>query len=124
MTRSVPEWRGKTGDTPVPMRVQLRVLERQGGRCAITGHKFRPGDAKELDHRIAIANGGENRESNLQWILASAHKSKTACDMAQKSKDRRVRAKHEGLHRPKTTLPGSRGSKWKRKIGGEVVRRE
>lgn len=124
MSRSVPEWIGKTDDSAVPQRVQLRIFERQDGKCALTGHKFRPGDKRELDHKIALVNGGENRESNLQWVLASAHAQKTRQDVAQKSKDRRVRAKHLGIHKPKSTLPGSKGSRFKRKIDGTVVERD
>ena len=49
--RAVKEWIGKSPDDwPPPPRVQLRILERQKGKCAITGHKFATGDKKQLDH--------------------------------------------------------------------------
>ena len=124
MTRSTPEWIGATPDTPAPKRVRLRVFEAHGGKCHLTGRKIRPGDDWDLDHCLALVNGGENRESNLAPALRSAHRKKTAQDVAQKAKDARVRAKHLGLHKPKQTLPGSKGSKWKRKIDGTVVRRD
>ena len=124
MTRSVPEWIGKTDDAAIPKRVRLRVLDAHDGICALTGRKIRPGDEWDLDHRVALANGGEHRESNLQPVLRAAHRKKTAADVAQKAKDRRVRAKHLGLHKPKTTIPGSKGSKFKRKVGGKTVLRD
>ena len=124
MTRSVDEWIGATPDTPAPPRVRLRVFERCGGRCHISGRKIMPGDKWELDHVKALVNGGENRESNLAPALSTEHKAKTAADVAQKSKDRRVRSKHIGIHRPKSIMPGSRASKWKKKLNGEVVRRD
>lgn len=122
--RSVKEWVGKTPDTPAPPRVRLRVFEAHNGICALTGRKIMPGDTWELDHKQALANGGENRESNLQPVLKEAHKKKTALDVAQKSKDRRVRSKHLSIHKSKSPLPGGRDDKFKRKINGSVVLRE
>lgn len=52
MTRSVPEWVGKTDDTKVPPRVRLRCFEREGGICHLSGIKIRAGDSWELDHKI------------------------------------------------------------------------
>lgn len=94
--RTTDEWIGATPDTPVPLRVRVRVFERQEGRCAETGRKIMPGEKWECDHIIAIINGGQNRESNLRVILAEKHKEKTAEDVKLKSKIARVRAKHLG----------------------------
>ena len=121
--RSVPEWIGKTPDTAIPPRVRLRVFERFSGVCQITGRKIGPADKWDVDHVIALANGGEHREGNMQPVLRAPHRAKTAEDVAQKKKDDRVRKKHLGIHKPKSTLPGSRGSKWKRKVNGQVVPR-
>lgn len=122
--RRVDEWIGASADSPVPSRVRLRVFERAGGICHISGRKIGPGDKWEIDHVIALVNGGENRESNLAPALTEAHRAKTREDVAQKAKDRRVRSKHLGIHKPRQTLPGSRGGKWKRKIDGTVVPRD
>ena len=124
MTREVDEWVGKTDDSDIPKRVQLRVFERCGGVCHISGRKIRAGDKWETDHVIALVNGGENRESNLAPALKDEHRKKTSADVAQKSKDRRVRAKHFGLHKPRSIVPGSKESKWKKKLNGEVVLRD
>lgn len=122
--RTVDEWIGKTPDTPIPPRVKLRILDRQGHRCAITGIPFGPKFQPEFDHEIALANGGENRESNLRAIIAQEHKKKTAQDVKAKSKSARIRKKRLGLHQPRQKIPGSRGTPFKRKIGGETVRRD
>lgn len=84
MPRSTPEWHGKTDDTPVPERVRQRVAERAGYRCQACGMRVRFGG--EIDHIIALKNGGENRERNLQFLCATHHKLKTARDVAEKSK--------------------------------------
>jgi molybdopterin-biosynthesis enzyme MoeA-like protein len=69
-------------------------------------------------------NGGEHRESNLAPILDSAHKTKTAADVAQKAMDARVRQKHLGIKTAKSVIPGSKASRFKKKIDGSMVRRE
>lgn len=105
MPREVPEWIGKTPDTPIPPRVRLRVFEAYGGRCHWSGQKIKPGDQWDVDHVVALINGGENRESNLAPILrGKPHKEKTAADVAVKSKVARMKAKHLG------TWPKSRAA--------------
>ncbi|MGP9790655.1 HNH endonuclease [Roseinatronobacter sp. NSM] len=103
--RKVDEWIGKSDDTPIPARVKLRVFEDHGGRCAESGRKIGPGDKWECDHKIAIINGGENRESNLQPVLAEPHKAKTKQDVKRKAKIARVRKSHLGIQQTKKKIP-------------------
>lgn len=120
--RTVPEWVGATPDAPIPARVRLRVFERHEGRCHISGRKITPADQWDCDHIIALCNGGEHRERNLAPALRDKHRAKTADDVAEKSRSAKIRAKHLGV-RTSRPMPGSRASKWKRKITGEVVLR-
>lgn len=120
--RSVKEWIGKTPDSAIPPRVKLRVFEAHGGICYLSGRKIRPGDEWDCDHIQALCNGGENRESNLAPALRTAHREKTAGDVKQRAKDDRVRKKHLGIYKPKSRLPGSKGSGWRKKMDGTVVR--
>lgn len=122
--RSVPEWIGSSPDAKIPPRVRARVFLAHQGRCHISGRQIMPGDAWDCDHVVALINGGEHRESNLAPALRDAHRAKTAEDVADKSKVARIRAKHLGLHKPKSRLPGSKSSPFKAKIGGGWVRRE
>ena len=105
MSRKVKEWQGKTDDTAAPPRVRLRVFEAHSGICYLTGRKITPADQWDLDHVIALVNGGENRESNLAPALRAAHREKTAEDVAMKAKDRRVRSKHIGAAPKKRKMP-------------------
>ena len=123
MARAVPEWIGKTPDTKIPERVRVRIFEKYEGRCYLTGVKI-AGKTWEAEHILALSLGGENRESNLAPVLAKAHKVKTRDDMAKKKKNERVRKKHILTGAKRSTLPGSKGSKWKRKVDGTVVRRD
>lgn len=122
--RKVPEWIGKTPDTPTPPRVRLRVFEAHGGKCYLSGRKITPADNWELEHMLALALGGENRETNLAPALKDAHRKKTTEDRKIQAKNERVRRKHIGSDRKKSKFPTSRGGKFKQKIGGEIERRE
>lgn len=123
--RSVPEWLGKTDDAMPPPRVRLRVFEAHGGVCAISGRKIMAGEAWDLDHRVPLSLGGENREANLQPVLKEPHREKTRADVAAKAKAQRIAKKRLGIEpKGKQRLPGGRGSKWKRRIDGTVIRRE
>ena len=94
MSRAVEEWIGKTDDAKVPPRVRLRIFDREGGRCWISGRKIRPGDLWDLDHKIALINGGQHRESNLFPALRDKHREKTREDVAVKAKTAAIRRKH------------------------------
>lgn len=121
--RTVIEWIGATVDTPVPPRVRLRVFNRDDGRCQCgCNRKIRPGESWQTDHRPALINGGENRESKLITLLTEHHKKQTAVDVAEKSKIARIRARHLGIKKP-GTFPCSKNSPWRKKINGQVERR-
>lgn len=108
--RTIPEWIASSPDAAIPKRVKLRILLRAGGKCHRSGHKFRPGDAIEYDHIIALCNGGEHRESNIAPILGGkVHQAKTAEDVKQRAKVDRVRAKHLGIYPPSKSRLRSRG---------------
>lgn len=119
--RSVPEWIGATPDSKPPSSVRLRIFERHGGRCYLSKRKIMPGDAWDLDHVIALCNGGENRETNLAPILRDKHREKTALDVQEKSKTDRMRLKHLGI-RKRTGL--SKHPTLKRGLDGKVHRRD
>lgn len=121
--RSVPEWIGKTDDTRPPPRVRLRVFNQHDGRCYLTGKKIMPGDKWELEHVIALANGGENRESNLAPALVAPHKVKTRADRREQTRIATIRKHHIGIRKP-SRFPAARTSRWKKKIDGTVVLRE
>lgn len=115
MSRNVDEWQGATDSTPVPPRVRIRVFERDGGVCQC-GCKIviRPGMKWQTDHKVALINGGKNRESNLTTLLTDHHKVKTARDLSIKSKTSAMRAKHLGIKKRRTIR------KW-RKFNGQIV---
>jgi len=101
MARAVKEWIGKTPDSKVPPRVRLRIWEREHGICWLSGRKILTGEPWDLDHKIALVNGGEHRESNLFPALRDKHKAKTRVDVAEKAEVAAKAKKHIGADRPK-----------------------
>lgn len=106
MSRETPEWIGKTDDSTIPPRVRLRVFERHGGICHLSGRKIAPGEPWDCDHVIALINGGEHRESNFAPALRDKHREKTAADVAEKSRTNRKRMKNLGIGPARKKLQG------------------
>ena len=121
--RTVEEWVGRNDDSPVPPRVRLRRFDAFGGIDYISGIKIVPGMKWELDHIIALANGGQHRESNLAPVLVETHKAKTKADKALKKVLNRKRSKHIGIKKASRPIPGSKASGLKKSFSGEVTRR-
>lgn len=107
MPRNVPEWVGKTPDSKVPPRVLLRIWEREHGICHISKRKIMPGEKWQAEHKIALINGGENRESNIFPALTEPHKIKTREDIAEKAKIAAIKGKHIGAIVPKGDIKGA-----------------
>lgn len=109
MTRSTPEWIGKDDNAPVPPRVRMRTLERFDKRCQFCGREITTGERWICDHKLAIINGGPNRENNLHPICDWCDvKVKTPSDVKQKSKTYARKRKHYGI-RKQSTFRGWRG---------------
>jgi 5-methylcytosine-specific restriction enzyme A len=122
MTRKVEEWIADNDDQAIPARVKVRTFDKHGGKCAVCTlpivGKLRPA----YDHIVALINGGQHRERNLQLLCVPCHEIKTCADVAEKSRVYRKRVKHLGIKKP-SKFAGSRDSKWKKKLNGEVVLR-
>jgi len=104
-------------------RQRLGVFEAHGGACHICGLKIDgTREPWDLEHIIPLALGGEDALGNLAPAHRSCHQTKTKDDVRVIAKANRVRAKHNGA-RKRSTFPGSRDSRFKKKINGEVVQR-
>jgi len=102
--RKIVEWIGKTDDAQIPPRVRLRIFNRYGGHCHVSGIKIRPGDAWHCDHIVALCNGGQHVELNLAPVLTEPHKEKTKLDIKEKSKVAKKRMHHLGIRGKKRTI--------------------
>lgn len=104
--RAVPEWIATHDDQAVPPRVRLRIFERHNGICYLAQRKIAAGEPWDLEHIVALCNGGQHRESNLAPALRDKHKAKTREDMAEKSATYHKRARHVGVKRRRRTIAG------------------
>lgn len=86
--------------------------------CANLAHKLH-----HFDHIIPDAIGGDNSLQNCQVLCKPCHDDKTRkIDIPIIAKAKRNYDKHRGI-RKSSRFPGSRDSKWKKKIDGSVVMR-
>ena len=102
---------------------RAQIALRAGGMCEACGAKLKIGEG-DADHVLPVALGGESSIENGRWICRPCHRGKTADDVRRIRKADRQRDKHTGAFKSRSTIPGSRRSPWKRKMNGEIVRRE
>lgn len=106
-------------------RQRLAVFEAHKGVCCLCGLKIIVGDKWIVEHIIALELGGGNDDSNIGPSHDFCATEKTKGDHARGAKLKRVHQKHIGIKKePRTIVPGSRASKWKKKANGTVVLRD
>jgi 5-methylcytosine-specific restriction protein A len=92
------------------------------GHCEGCGFKLRMGRF-EYDHAKRCELGGDNSFDNCRVLCDLCHNAKTARDLAEIAKSRRIRDRRIGALTSRTPLPCGRNSRWKKKVNGEVVER-
>lgn len=103
---------------------RARIFAAHEGICHLCGQPIDGTRERwEVEHIVPYALTRDDTDDNLAPAHVACHAAKTAQDVKQIAKAKRVSRKHTGAHRPKATLPGSKGSKWKRKVDGTVVPR-
>lgn len=107
---------------PITRKQRVAVFMAASGCCYICGQKLR-GEAWDVEHPLALALGGSDDIADLRPVCRPCHKAKSATDKGAIEKGKRVRDRHIGAKRSKTPMPFGRGSKWKKKMNGEVVER-
>lgn len=76
-----------------PQRV-LRIFQAHGGKCSgPCKRKLGPKDDYDVEHVIALENGGTDDDENLQILCEWHHKQKTGDDHALASHGRKMAAK-------------------------------
>ena len=104
---------------------RVRLFDLHGGICHLCGGKIDgTREAWEIEHILARGLGGEDTDENMKPAHVNCHKPKTADDRQKMAKADRQRKKHIGAHRPRQKIPGSRGTKWKRKLDGTTILRD
>lgn len=100
------------------------IFEAHDGICHLCGCPILKGETWDLEHVIAFALTRDDTDENLRPAHVKCHAVKTKEDVRNIAKAKRVSAKHSGARREvRNPLPGSKGSKWKRRVDGTVERR-
>lgn len=108
-TAKLKEWIGRTPEAMPGQTILLRLYAKQNGICACgCGQVMNLNrDRIDCDHKLALIDGGENKESNLQLLLHACHKAKTAKEATARSEERRHKAKaFTALRKPSIRAPG------------------
>ena len=107
-----------------PAKVKLAAFERSGKRCEGCTAPLLAGRF-HYDHDLPDWLGGEPTLANCRVLCVACHSTKTReHDVPRIAKTKRVRDRHIGAKAAsRNPIPGSRASKWKRKMNGEVVPR-
>lgn len=71
-----------------------RIFAANGGKCHRCGRKLGPSDDYDIDHIIALENGGTDDDGNLAPCCEWCHVEKTADDHATAGHARRAYTKH------------------------------
>jgi hypothetical protein len=100
MPRALPIWIGRDDNHRAPGKIRQRIFDREHGRCHLCEQPIQPGQKWDLDHVVALINGGENAEPNLKPAHRKCHKDKTARDVAEKAKVAAIRQRHLGIVTP------------------------
>lgn len=95
----IPEPDHSTEDRSVSQAMKARVREEQGGNCA---RSWCEAPALDVDHIIALWNGGNNDRTNLEALCTACHGQKTKAEAALRAKaDRQGGFKGQAARRQK-----------------------
>lgn len=115
--------------------VKRSALKRSGGQCEARGTLYGLPEGKRcgaslahgviFDHEDPDANSKDNSLTNCVCICLPCNRHKTyKRDIPMLAKTQRQKDKNAGIRRRSPRpMPGSRASKWKRKMSGEIVAR-
>ncbi|MFY8105962.1 MAG: HNH endonuclease [Elstera sp.] len=100
------------------------IFRDAGGVCHLCSRKIAPGEPWQIEHVLALALGGADEPENCRPAHADCHAAKTAADVRAIRKADRQARRHAGIGKSRNPIPGSRASKWKRRMDGRIEERE
>ena len=81
---------------------RVRIFNAAGGRCHICEQRIQVGQPWEVEHRIPLALGGADDESNMRPAHTACHAPKTVADLGDIARAKRREAAHLGAKKPST----------------------
>lgn len=113
---------------PLTRKEYAELYLRQDGRCPQCGQKLEVKGGNEVEirdeHLNPLWRGGSNELSNRELWCKPCTRPKDAEEATQRAKVKHSRDKHIGaMPKSKNPIPGSRSTRWKKKLDGSVVER-
>lgn len=109
----------------ITAKMRADIFLSRSGMCHLCSMKVVPGEEWDVSHDIPLEAGGKDDASN--WFVAhrKCHRVHTSTvDAPMIAKVKRIHQKHVGAKKSRSPMPLGRGSKFKRKMDGTIVRRE
>lgn len=104
----------------------LGIWERHRGCCVLCKQPIDGArDKWFIEHIRALELGGEDKDENCGPAHYTCKPAKDAADHSAASQAKRRKRHHLGIKDTRSQpIPGSRRSPWKRKMNGQLVRRD
>jgi 5-methylcytosine-specific restriction endonuclease McrA len=114
---------GTTKRGNLSARRKLAIWEREKGKCMVCSVKLVTGKFI-FEHVRALELGGTDTDDNIRLTCKGCATEKTKQDHSNAARAKRKKSSVLGLKQSKTPMPFGKGSKFKRKMDGTVVRRD
>ncbi len=108
------------------VRERVAIFTRADGCCYLCAGKIGIAERWDVEHRVPLEMGGDEApmSENLQPAHVACHRVKSSVDAWALAKAKRRQAKHLGVKAPRSIIPGSKASPFKRLLSGQTVRRD
>jgi len=114
---------GTTKRGNLSARRKLAIWEREKGKCMVCSVKLVTGKFI-FEHVRALELGGTDTDDNIRLTCKGCATEKTKQDHSNAARAKRKKSSVLGLKQSKTPMPFGKGSKFKKKMDGTVVRRD
>ena len=114
---------GTTKRGNLSARRKLAIWEREKGKCMVCSVKLVTGKFI-FEHVRALELGGTDTDDNIRLTCKGCATEKTKQDHSTAARAKRKKSSVLGLKQSKTPMPFGKGSKFKKKMDGTVVRRD
>lgn len=101
---------------------RAQLFQAASGVCHICEQKIQIGQAWDAEHKIPLALGGADDESNMAPAHKVCHAPKTVEDVVTIARAKRRALKHIGIKK-RSSFPCGKDTPWKRTVGGRTVPR-
>ena len=113
---------GTTKRGNLSTRRKLAIWEHEHGKCMICSIKLTTGQFI-FEHVRPLELGGSDTDDNIRLTCKPCATEKTKVDHSTAAKAKRKKSASLGLKESKSPLPFGKGSPWKRKLDGTIVKR-